>query len=128
MSSKHAHLGMIQGVISRLSQNSFLLKGWSVVLVSGMFALAAKDSQLLFIYLAYFPVFVFWGLDGYFLQQERLFRKLYDHVRVQDETEIDFSMNTQPVTKLVTSWVDVTLSITLIAFHGVLLISVISRS
>jgi len=44
-----------------------------------MLALAAKDTRFLFVYLAYFSAIAFWGLDGYFLHQERLFRKLYDH-------------------------------------------------
>ncbi len=38
-------------------------------------------------------MFVFWGLDGYFLWQERLFRALYDHVRVLAEDQVDFSMD-----------------------------------
>lgn len=125
MSSKHTHLEMIQGIVNRLSHNSFLLKGWSVVLVSAMFALAAKDSQLLFIYLAYFPAISFWCLDGYFLRQERLFRKLYERVRELSEEEIDFSMNTQTVQDRVAPWAQVTLSKTLLAFHGVILISII---
>jgi hypothetical protein len=59
MERKYTHLEMIQGIVNRLSPNSFLLKGWPVVLVSAMFALAAKDTQLLFVYLAYFPAIVF---------------------------------------------------------------------
>lgn len=125
MSSKHVHLDMIQGVVNRLSHNSFLLKGWSVLLVSAMFALAAKDSQILFVYLAYFPAISFWMLDGYFLHQERLFRKLYDKVRVLSEEDIDFSMNTQTVKDRVDAWSAVTLSKTLLAFHGVLIVSVL---
>lgn len=93
--------------------------------MSAMFALAAKDSQLLFVYLAYFPAIAFWYLDGYFLYQERLFRKLYDHVRELSEEEIDFSMNTQPLQDQVETLVEVTLSKTLLAFHGVILISII---
>ena len=125
MSSKHTHLVMIQGIVNRLSHNSFLLKGWSVVLVSAMFALAAKDSQILFVYLAYFPAISFWCLDGYFLHQERLFRKLYDRVRELQENDIDFSMNTEVVKDLVAPWSKVTLSKTLLAFHGVILVSII---
>ena len=34
------------------------------------------------------------GLDGYFLHQERLFRKHYDPVLKLSEDKIDFSMNT----------------------------------
>lgn len=122
---KLAHLQIIQGVTNRLSRNSFLLKGWSVVLVSALFALAAKDSSQAFIYLAYFPAIVFWGLDGYFLRQEKLFRKLYDKVRVSSDDSIDFSMNTEPVKNEVDDWQTVTLSKTLIAFHGVVVVSII---
>ena len=125
MSNKHAHLEMIQGIVNRLSHNSFLLKGWSVVLVSAMFALAAKDSQILFVCLAYFPAISFWCLDGYFLYKERLFRKLYDRVRGLQENEIDFSMNTEVIKDQVAPLVKVALSRTLIAFHGVILVSII---
>jgi len=116
---------MIQGVVNRLSHNSFLLKGWSVVLVSAMFAFAAKDSKMVFIYLAYFPAISFWGLDGYFLRQERLFRALYDHVRKLDENDIDYSMNTSIVEAKVAPWAAVTLSKTLLVFHGVIFVSII---
>ena len=95
-------------------------------MVSAMFALAAKDSQFLFVYLAFFPAISFWCLDGYFLRQERLFRKLYDNVRPLSEEDVDFSMNTQPVQDQVETWPEVTLSKTLIAFHGVILVTFIS--
>jgi hypothetical protein len=119
MDKKHAHLVIIQGVINRLSQNSFLLKGWSVVLIAALFALAAKDSNTMFVYLAYFPLFSFWFLDGYFLWQERLYRQLYDKVRIMDESKIDFSMNTSGLEDLKGGWILATFSKTLIAFHGV---------
>ena len=125
MSSKHTHLEMIQRIVNRLSHNSFLLKGWSVVLISAMFALAAKESGILFVFLAYFPAISFWFLDGYFLHQERLFRKLYDRVRKLPEDQINFSMNTNPVKNEVDPWINVTLSKTLLAFHGVILVSII---
>jgi len=123
-SNKQAHLEMIQGIINRLSNNSFLLKGWSVVLVSALFALTAKDSKMLFVYIAYLPAISFWGLDGFFLHQERLFRKLYDHVRQLDESEITFSMDTSIVHAQVASWFSVTLSKTLLIFHGIILLTI----
>ena len=118
MEKKLKHLEMLQSVINRMANNSFLLKGWSVVLISALFALAAKDSQIYFIYLAYFPSIAFWNLDGYFLWQERLYRKLYDKVRLQDESEIDFSMDTRPVVGEVESWSQAAFSKTLRVFHG----------
>ena len=93
MDTKTTHLEMIQGIINRMASNSFMLKGWAVTLVAGIFALAAKDSNKLYFIITYVPIFVFWGLDAYYLRQERLYRKLYDKVRKQNEAEIDFSMN-----------------------------------
>ena len=118
MDARIQHLQMIQGVVNRLANCSFLIKGWSVILVSALFALAAKDATVHFVYLAYFPAIAFWGLDGYYLWQERLFRKLYDRIRDTDASGIDFSMNTAPVADDVAHWISVTISKTLIAFHG----------
>ena len=120
MERKTKHLEMIQGIINRLSTNSFLLKGWSVVLVSALFALSASDSRVEFVLLAYIPALVFWGLDGYFLWEERKFRKLYDHVRNLQEEDIDFSMDATTVAHQSGSWITATLSKTLMPFHGVL--------
>ncbi len=123
---KHKHLELIQGVINRLSTNSFLLKGWSVVLVSALFALSATDSRPAFVFLAYIPAIVFWGLDGFFLWQEQLYRKLYDHVRVLKDDDIDFSMDTTPFKSGdAPTWIGATLSKTLIPFHGVLIFAVV---
>jgi len=96
ISNKHKHLEFIQASISRMSGNLFLLKGWSITLIAALFALAAKDTNRAFIVVAYFPLFIFWFLDGYFLSMERRFRSLYEQVRQLKEEEIDFSMNTDP--------------------------------
>ena len=66
-----------------------------MTLVAALFALAAANTNEQFVYLAYFPAFMFWALDAYFLRQERLFRKLYDHVRGWEGAPVDFSMNTK---------------------------------
>ena len=92
MENKIRHLEMIQGVISRMASNSFLLKGWAVTLVAGIFALSAKDTDKLYFILAYVPIIVFWGLDAYYLLQERLYRSLYERVMGTDEKAIDFSL------------------------------------
>ena len=94
MENKRQHLEMIQGVINRMAGNLFLLKGWAITLISALFALAAKDTDPKYFLIAYFPVIIFWIMDGYFLSQERLFRDLYNHVRKLPEKDIDFSMDT----------------------------------
>jgi hypothetical protein len=132
MSSAHddkvAHLAMIQGVISRMGSNSFLLKGWNVTLVSALFALAAKDSNPRFIMIAFLPVMVFWALDAYYLRQERLFRKLYDEVVLStDQTPLvpRFSMATAQHESAVESLPATMRSSTVFALHGSVIATVI---
>lgn len=93
MENKQKHLEFIQAVINRMAGNSFLLRGWAITLVAALFALSAKDTNHAYIFIAYFPVIIFWILDGYFLSQERLFIDLYNHVRKLDDKDIDFSMD-----------------------------------
>lgn len=125
MGQKEKHLEFIQGVINRMGSNSFILKGWSVTLVAALFALSAKELYLGFVYLSYFPAIAFWILDGYFLHQEKLFRELYNNVRLKKEEEIDFSMDNKPFKKKVASWLCVMFSTTLRIFHGVIIASII---
>jgi hypothetical protein len=126
MDKKLAHLQMLQTVIARMAGNSFLLKAWSVTLVSALFALAAANANIYFVYLAYFPVVAFWVLDGYFLRQERLFRALYDRVRVlPDDAATDFSMNTSPVESDVVTWPATCFSLTLRIFYGAVFGSIV---
>lgn len=96
MATNETHLQMIQGVISRMAGNSFMLKGWAVTLISAVFALAAQGANPRIAFVAYLPAVTFWLLDAYYLWQERLFRRLYDatrsaHPPAGDTT--DFSMN-----------------------------------
>lgn len=87
------HLRMVQTVIERMANCSFLFKGWTVTLVSGLAVFAEGKADKAFLWLPLFPVVVFWLLDAYYLRQERLFRKVFDHVRSGGDTDTDFSMN-----------------------------------
>ncbi len=125
MDRKLKHLDFIQGVINRLSTNSFLLKGWSVILVSALFALSTGNSNIKFIILAYLPALAFWGLDAYFLALERSYRDLYEKVRIKDPEEIDFSMKLEGLSGGTRMWWDTFFSKTLIIFHGSIVIAII---
>lgn len=120
-----AHLGFIQGVITRMGANSFLLKGWSVTLVAAMFALAVKDADKRFMLIAYFPVFVFWVLDAFFLHQEKLFRKLYVEVASGAISSDNFTLDTSNVRERVPSGIAVFFSKTLFPFHGAIVLVVL---
>ena len=71
------YLEAIQSVINRLSNISFILKGWAVSLVAGLIALSASGSNQRYALIAYIPIAVFWFLDAYFLMMERQFCELF---------------------------------------------------
>ena len=90
--NKEKHLELIENIISRMANCSFLIKGWTLTIVAAVFGLAAKDSNIKFIIIAYIIIPCFWILDAFYLSKERQYRSLYDKVRKSSDS--DFSMNT----------------------------------
>lgn len=117
MDAKLKHLEFIQSVINRMGANSFRLKGWAVVLVSALMILAAREDSGEAAFVGLVPVVVFWWLDAYFLHQERLFRALYDRVRMLDAEQIDFSMDTKSLKDPKPNLTSALFSKTLLAFY-----------
>jgi hypothetical protein len=112
---------IVQQVIMHMANKSFLLKGWSTTLLSAIVAIAVKDSLYRMIWIAFLPVLMFWMLDGYFLRQERLYRKLWDNIRAEvQDNPTDFCMDTSEVASEIASWLRVSFSETLLVFHGTL--------
>lgn len=78
----HKEIDLIQGIITRMANNSFLLKGWIVSLIAVLLALT--DQTIVATRLTYFnfililPVIVFWYLDAFFLHKEKCYRRLYN--------------------------------------------------
>lgn len=120
MEEKLKHLEFIQNVINRMAYNSFLLKGWSLTIISAIFALSLSNcAKEKFLLIAFFVAFVFWSLDAYFLRQEKLFRKLYENAILRTPDQIDFSMDTSPfASERSVSILRVMFSETLRIFHG----------
>ena len=84
------HLEITQGVINRLANNSFLIKGWSMAILAAAMLFLARVESVNSVYLTLsfaIPVISFWILDGYFLWQERLFRGIYNDIRVLDDSD-----------------------------------------
>lgn len=69
---------LIQGIVDRQADNSFKIKGWTVALVVVATVFRSNDVQ---IFVAFIPLLGFWGLDAYFLRQEKMYRELYEWVR-----------------------------------------------
>lgn len=93
---KIKYLEFIQNIVTRMNQNSFMIKGWTVAIVSALLALYADKENELFILISIFPVLIFMFLDSYYLWQERKFRHLYNKVLEENESKQIklFSMNT----------------------------------
>ena len=121
MVKKLKHLELIQNVINRLANSSIFLKGWTVIFVAAVLGFATKDSKPMYVWLAAISTLSFWILDGYYLNQERLFRRLYNVVRETDEDEIDFSMDTVRFKKG-GDWFKAVFSKTLIFFYVTILL------
>jgi hypothetical protein len=121
------HLEFIQITIVRMAANSFVIKGWAVTLVAGILAFTSGDSDPRAASIALIPTLMFWGLDGYYLRTERLFRSLYDKVRQgeQKETDVDFALDPSRVQGDVEPWWRITLSKTLVPFYIVLTLVVL---
>ncbi len=96
MENKLKYLEMIQEIIQRMANNSFLLKGWAITLVAAIFALSDQTLKQEYFLFVYVPVIVFWFLDSYYLQLERKYKVLYDKVRVKDN-EINFDLNIEDI-------------------------------
>lgn len=114
------HLKMIQAAISRMAQNSFLLKGWSVTLATGILAVAVGEKRQAFAWLGLLPALAFWGLDAFYLRQERLFRALHDEVCAAFGTSapVTFGMRTSSLLNDPTSWLRMLFSRTVAGLHA----------
>lgn len=92
MENKLKHLEFIQNTITRMANNSFLLKGWNLTILAALIGLNKDGLDGKIILIGFVLTLVFWILDAYYLSQERIFRARYDEVRIQQEDEVDFSM------------------------------------
>jgi hypothetical protein len=112
-------LEMIQGIINRMANNSFLIKGGIIVLVVALLLKGNKYHTLI----AFIPILVFWFLDAYFLRLERLYRRLYNWVKDNRLKTQDFlfDLNYKRFEKEEQSILRIMFSMTLVLFYGSIL-------
>jgi len=94
------HLELIQGVITRLGNDGFLVKGWTLTIVGAIIGLAVNSKSGDLALVALVPSLAFWGLDAYFLSAERRYRALYDLVARQSPDVDPFFMSATSATFL----------------------------
>ncbi|MBK6364872.1 MAG: hypothetical protein IPF52_15860 [Saprospiraceae bacterium] len=124
----HKELDLIQSVLNRMANNSFLLKGWLVSLIAVVLALS-KDTIVAtnlnyFCLILLLPVVVFWYLDAFFLHKEKCYRKLYEWVieNRQSSNEFLYSLNYKRFENKVGNVFKIMFSNTLWPFYGLIIL------
>lgn len=77
----YKEIELIQSCITRMSQNSFLIKGWLITLIAVVLALLPEKFDVkILCSVGYIGVICFWILDAFFLKIEKLYRMKYEWV------------------------------------------------
>jgi hypothetical protein len=113
------HLELIQAVITRFSTTSFIIKGWSLTVSGALYGYTVSHLTWRLALVALFPVVPFWYLDTFFLYHERLFRCLYDDVRLNNSAIEPFAMHIGAY-KSFPAWRSAATSVTLSVFYGMI--------
>ncbi len=69
---------IIQDVVRRMGQNSFLIKAWCITIFAGIFSITYSFINFIIIGVILFIIVLFWVLDSYYLHLENLFRNYYN--------------------------------------------------
>lgn len=122
---KRKHLEFIQGVINRLSSNSFLFKGWSITLIAAIFTATISSKENNISWLGLIITLIFWSIDAYYLMLERAYRKLYVKVSKSDPLKIDYGMKPNGKHIGAKAWAAAFWRPSMLMFYGVILLMVI---
>ena len=93
--TKSKHIDLVQSIITRMAQNSFVIKGWMITIVVGLFLFLQNDNLQNNFLIYLFTIIGFWLLDSYYLWQERLYRKLYGSVISNLEESSDLKLSVE---------------------------------
>jgi len=75
-----AHLATLQGIITRLANNSASCKTWCLTLVGALVSLAGATHVPGIITFTLVPITIFGFLDTMYLAQEKAYRTLYNSI------------------------------------------------
>jgi hypothetical protein len=76
--SVQSYLAILQGVITRMANNSANAKSWCVAVVCAILVIVADKGSPGYVWISCVPIVLFFALDAYYLGLERRFRNLYN--------------------------------------------------
>ena len=92
----------------------------AITLLAALFALAAKDANNRYVWIAGLVIPAFWALDAFYLSIERQYRALFDTVAAKPDTDdIDFNMNASCYNTGVNTWPRSVISLPVLLFYGI---------
>ncbi len=116
-------IDLLQSCISRMAQNSFMIKGWALTLFAGA-TVFTKGANLgtfnLFLFTTFIPFICFWVLDTFYLHTEMKYRKMYEDMlekRKVDNLEGQYGLNPRNVNCGIVF--KTMFSFTLVVFYGI---------
>ena len=121
MEAKLKHLEFVQSVIARMSNASFIFKGWAISLAGALFGFAVVRDDSALALIASISTVLFWGLDGYYLWLERGFIELHTKIAKLSNDDIDFEMRIDKASAA-RRWLKTCLRPHLLLFYGTVLI------
>jgi len=126
----HKEIDLIQNCINRMAQNSFLIKGWTLTVVTIVLALSEKLIDSIYLCLVLLiPLVAFWYLDAFFLHTERMYRKMYEWVldaRHKEDYSHLYDLNPHRFKEQIDSICKIMWSVTLRIFYGIPFIIVVA--
>ncbi|EGR4262179.1 hypothetical protein ACT7TO_003283 [Vibrio cholerae] len=95
MAPNSDYLALIQVIISRMANNAFLVKGWSITLtaalltVGGSLSVSDGFNKHLFFIVNSACLLGFVWLDAYFYYNEKKYRELYEYARDMSRFKVE---------------------------------------
>ena len=93
-------IDLIQSCINRMAQNSFIVRGWAITLITFALALISKSIDLkLLCGILLVVAICFWYLDAFFLKMERMYRWKYEWVITNRQHNDAYQFDLNPYNK-----------------------------
>lgn len=74
-------IDLVQSCINRMAQNSFIVKGWLVSLITVVLVLLPENFDIRGLcIIGFFITLCFWYLDAFFLKMENLYKLKYEWI------------------------------------------------
>ena len=120
------YISLIEEIISRVANNTFIIKGWTITVISVLLTLRDSlktDFGIYIIIIAVDGAFCF--LDCFYLRKERLYRNLYSEVikcSKDKDCKIDYyNLNTKLYTNRRTRYINVICSKSILPLYSMLI-------